>query len=379
MSDNLKWMNQHMVLLKYQTMGELISQGGYELNPKYQPICNPEQPVQDFMNVLIRKNAMQAAIDVLAYAIHRRAGIWWGFCCIGELYKELAEGEKRKAEQEKEEARKEEQKKAAEAAAKEAEQKKQEEEAKLAAEEEKMLQAEYLKAVEKFQNIGKDLEPDVKKEYDDAMKIIDEFLVKEIGMTLEAFVKDGMDEILAPEEPAPVPEKEAPEELEPVPEGPPAAPEEEDKDTSDDPIPEEMVSAQKQKALEVIYRWVLEPSAKNSIDADKVTEMIDDTAEGMLAQSAFWSYGNIALAENDGTNVPVPAGLAANGLRIAIMLMTIEDGGFQSSKKRAEQYLDLGMEIACGRHNWTSDAEKQPKMEADTEPAEKIEIYKKWK
>ena len=373
MSDQLNWMNQHLILLKYKTVGELVSQGGYELAPKYGPLCKPEMSVEDFMTALVRKNAIRDAASVLAYAIHRRAGVWWGVCCFRKLYAELAEAEKKQAEQAKIDAQKKEEEAAA--AAEEAKAKAKEEDAQAAeaAAQEKKIAEMQEAAAKKIAEAKSKFTPEQKKVYDEVVAKLDAECVKLTGLPVMAFIND-MAKKEAESEAAKQALKQKPEKKDAP---PPPAPPAENADTSDDPMPPEMLAQLKRKAFEITCKWVVDPSAENSVMADSIANQIEDEPEGMLARTAFWSYGNLSVAEKDGSNVPVPAGLAANGLRTALLMAMLTEGGLYSLPERAVQYLSLGIEIACGRNNWTA---PEPEKNAPSGTAEtKEEVYRKWK
>ena len=372
MSDQLNWMNQHLILLKYKTVEELVSQGGYELAPKYGPLCKPGMSVEDFMTALVQKNAIRDAASVLAYAIHRRAGVWWGVCCFRKLYVELAEAEKKQAEQAKIDAQKKEEEAAA--AAEEAKAKAKEEEAQAAeaAAQEKKFTEMQEAAAKRIAEVKSKFTPEQKKLYDEARARFDAECVKITGLPVMAFIND-MVKKEAESEAAKQSLKQKPEKKD----APPPAPPEAKADASDDPMPPEMLAQLKRKAFEIACKWVVDPSAENSVMADSIANQIEDEPEGMLARTAFWSYGNLAVAEKDGSNVPVPAGLAANGLRTALLMAMLTEGGLYSLPERAAQYLSLGIEIACGRNNWTA---PEPENNAPSETTEtREEVYRKWK
>ncbi len=372
MSDQLNWMNQHLILLKYKTVEELVSQGGYELAPKYGPLCKPGMSVEDFMTALVQKNAIRDAIGVLAYAIHRRAGVWWGVCCFRKLYAELVEAEKKQAKQAKIDAQKKEEEAAAAAeAAKEKAKEEEAQEAEAAAQEKKFREMQDAVA-KKIEETKSKFNPEQKKMYDEARARLDAECVKLTGLPVMAFIND-MVKKEAESEAAKQSLKQKPEKKD----APPPAPPEEKADTSDDPMPPEMLAQLKQNAFEIICNWVVDPSAENSIMAEQISNQIEGEPESMLARTAFWSYGNLTVAQKDGSNVPVPPGLAANGLRTALLMAMLTKGGLYSLPERAAQYLSLGFEIACGRNNWTA---PEPENNAPSETAEtREEVYRKWK
>ncbi len=370
MSDQLKWMNQHPVLLKYRTVGELVTSGGYELPPKYAADAQNDKFVADFIKELVAGGDVRTAVNVLAYAIHRRAGVWWGLCCMRDLTEERKEAAVRQAE-EAEKARQE-REKAAAAQAEEAK-KKAEKEAALeqeAEERQKKLEKDAAATMAKIQEIKSKFTDEQKQIYAEVMKKVDDECVKATGMPLQEFIQAMADKGKG------VPVKpEAPQKT-PPPAPAPAPKAEEDDDAA---LPSAMRRMLKDKALAVVASWVAEPTAEHSVQAEQIAKLIADEPEGMLARTAFWSFGNLSVTEADGTNVPTPPGLAGNGLRAALLMAMLAPGGIRSLPERAERYFSIGFEVACGRNNWTD-----PKGAAAASPAagpgdDKDMTYRKWK
>ena len=366
MSDQLKWMNQHMVLLKYRTIGELTASGGYKLPTQYAAAVQNDQFVADFIKKLIGDGAVRPAMDVLAYAIHRRAGVWWGLCCMRSLAEELKESALQQAEQEKK--ARQEQAKATAVHAEEVK-KKAEEDAALENEAEKKweeLEKSAAATMAKIQEIKDNFTDEQKKIYADVMTKVDEQCVKVTGMPLQDFIKSTTKD-----------EKAEPPGDEAIPKAPSAPVPEAD---GDDPaLPPGMRQMLKEKALAIVNSWVENPTAEHSVQAEKIAELIEDEPEGMLARTAFWSFGNLAVAEPDGTNVPVPPGLAGNGLRVALLMAMLAKGGTRSLPERAEQYINIGFDVVCGKNNWTAAGGASAKASPSAEPEFKDTTYHKWK
>ena len=365
MSDQLKWMNQHLVLLKYRTVGELITAGGYELPPKYALDVRNDKFVADFIEELVAGGDVRTAVNVLAYAIHRRAGVWWGLCCMRDLAEERKEAAVRQAE-EAENARQEREKAAAARA--EAAKKKAEKEAALekeAEERRKKLEKDAAATMAKLQEIKSKFTDEQKQIYAEVMKKVDDECVKATGMPLQEFIRSMVSKDTG------VPVK-----PEAAPQAPPPAPKADEEEDAE--LPSAMRRMLKEKALAVVASWVAEPTAEHSVQAEQIAKLIADEPEGMLARTAFWSFGNLSVAEPDGNNVPAPPGLAGNGLRAALLMAMLAPGGIRSLPERAERYFDLGAEIACGRNNWTDSQGAAAASPAST-AEDKDMTYRKWK
>ena len=363
MSDQLKWMNQHMVLLKYRTIGELVSEGGYELPPKYAPAVKDDQFVADFIRKLVDDGDVRTAMNVLAYAIHRRAGIWWGLCCLRALGEEREQAAQQQAQQEA--GARQEREKAAAAMAEEAKKQAEQEAAldKEAEEQRKKIEDAAAAAMARIREIKANFTDAQKKIYAEVTKKADDECIKATGMPVQAFVQSMIQkEAAVPPKPEAAPKA-------PPPAPPSPAPEADDDDAA---LPPEMRQMLKDKALAVVASWVESPTAEHSVQAEQIAKLIENAPEGMLARAAFWSFGNLSVAEPDGTNVPTPPGLSGNGLRAALLMAMLAPGGFRSLPERAKQYIAIGSEVVCGRNNWT--AQKDAAAPETPEP-----IYRKWK
>ena len=373
MSDQLKWMNQHMVLLKYRTIGELVTSGGYKLPPQYAATVQNDLFVADFIRQLVDAGAVRPAMNVLAYAIHRRAGVWWGLCCIRDLAEELKEGARQQAEQEKK--ARQEQEKAAAAQAEEAEKKEAEKaaQAREAEERRKKLRQDAAAGLAKLQEVKSKFTDEQKKIYAEVMQKVDAKCVEVTGMPVQDFLQSMVSKDTG------VPPK--PEAAPKAPPPPPAAAPEAPRDSggNDQELPPGMRQALKEKALAVVNAWVEDPTAERSVEAEKIAALIEDEPEGMLAHAAFWSFGNLSVAEPDGTNVPVPPGLAGNGLRTALLMAMLAKGGTCPLPERAEKYLAIGSEVVCGRNNWTVTGGPAAGTASAPESGSPETTYRKWK
>ena len=79
MADKLDWLDEHFVLLKYNKVSEMVSNEGYKINPNVEKYLPDNDMVDKFIDNLVKDKLYKDACEVLAYAIHRRAGVWWGY------------------------------------------------------------------------------------------------------------------------------------------------------------------------------------------------------------------------------------------------------------------------------------------------------------
>lgn len=77
------------ILFKYQTIEELIQGTGYKPSFKAMAIISPGMTVDELIKQLMEINEISLACEVMAYALHPRARVWWGCSIIKSLHEEL--------------------------------------------------------------------------------------------------------------------------------------------------------------------------------------------------------------------------------------------------------------------------------------------------
>ena len=77
------------ILFKYQTIEELIQGTGYKPSFKALAVISPNMAVDELIKQLLGINEISLACEVMAYALHPRARIWWGCSIIKSLHEEL--------------------------------------------------------------------------------------------------------------------------------------------------------------------------------------------------------------------------------------------------------------------------------------------------
>lgn len=127
------------------------------------------------------------------------------------------------------------------------------------------------------------------------------------------------------------------------------------------PTPESaaVFAAQKKKiqedALNAVYGWVVAPDEGNSQKALSAGNAAASMPEGLLAYTAFWSFGN--LVPEAKTVIQTPPGLAATGLKSVLLMLALTPGGIRSKEERYEHYFSLGIEVARGANLWAKSLE----------------------
>ncbi|MBP5470125.1 MAG: hypothetical protein J6Z11_12870 [Candidatus Riflebacteria bacterium] len=77
------------ILFKYQTIEELIQGTGYKPSFKALAVISPNMTVDELIKQLLGINEISLACEVMVYALHPRARIWWGCSIIKSLHEEL--------------------------------------------------------------------------------------------------------------------------------------------------------------------------------------------------------------------------------------------------------------------------------------------------
>ncbi len=77
------------ILFKYQTIEELIQGTGYKPSLKALSVITPNMTVDSLIQQLMGINEISLACEVMVYALHPRARIWWGCSIIKSLHEEI--------------------------------------------------------------------------------------------------------------------------------------------------------------------------------------------------------------------------------------------------------------------------------------------------
>ena len=91
MADKLEWLNKHFVLFRHRTLREAVEKEKYKLRPDLEQFSSEDMTSEDFLFALQEAGKYKEACDFLAYVLHRRAAVWWGYRCLLSLNGELNE------------------------------------------------------------------------------------------------------------------------------------------------------------------------------------------------------------------------------------------------------------------------------------------------
>ncbi len=348
MADKLDWLDEHFVLLKYNKVSEMVSNEGYKINPNVEKYLPDNDMVDKFIDNLVKDKLYKDACEVLAYAIHRRAGVWWGYRSMMTLIDET--GGEPVIERDIADIGKPSEPNIPDFL-KDMPQ----------IEDKPITEADFAEVNAQLAAAKKqvdELVPDyIKDKFNAYMDEFYNMFKKEHGYTpLElidiAISKYNPKESMIDEENSPVfkAEKELKSNIEKM--------RQETVDLIKSVVPEkskEHVKKMQKKALDAVYAWVVSPDEVNSKNAMDIGNECADSPEGLLCLTAFWSYGNLMPMTNQ--VIKTPPGLAANGLNSALLNMSLVKGGNKKPKERFEEYFNIGLNIAYGKDNWAESLE----------------------
>jgi hypothetical protein len=354
MADKLDWMNKHLILLRYVTVEDTVTQEKFKIRPDLENIFAGVSSVEEIVNRLNQNEKHKDACDFMAYIIHRRAGIWWAYRCVLSLFEELRENPAVERDI-----------------------------ASIATDftptvpdfakvELPKMSPETAATIDKAMATAKSraaemrtlADPEMLKYVEDAVELaFQEFkkvhgvhpidLLKQIGARInEPRIQ------FDPNSPIFTASADLKMKL--------GALQKETVNTIKSVLPPKVPEYEKmlrENALSAVYRWVAAPDAENSQKCLDMGNECADTPAGLLCLSAFWAFGNLLpMGEQI---VATPPGLAANGLSQVLLMCALHKGGTRKLKERYEEYFRLGIEVLTGADNWEESltASKMPHEE----------------
>ena len=357
MSDNLEWRNRHGVLYRHLTVQETVEQEKYKLTPELEPfvVMNPMSS-EDYVAALMGNGRHKDVCDYLAYALHRRAAVWWAYRALVTLNEELQANppvERDIADIGKPKpfdipdwckdpngmedlAKLKEQGEAGRA--------------KL------MAKAEELKAT--IKQLQSQVPPEVQHVWDTVWGRVCAEFKKVHGVTPEELLQAAAKKSAGP--------------LFEIDPNSPIFKMEKDLQTQVETMRQETVAhikkvvppvnvAHRKKlrdnAMQAVWRWVVSPDEVNSKLAYETGNECADQPAGLLSMAAFWSFGD--MAPEGKTTVPTPPGLAANGVSQVLLKAALAKGGTRKFDERYELYAGIGLDVLRGKDLWP-DAVAEP-------------------
>ncbi len=349
-SNQLDWMNKHLVLLQHPTVLKTVQEENYPARTEQLELAEKFPSSEDFVHELDRQGEYKDACCFLAYDMHKRAAVWWAYLCVLDLLSELKKaphkprsiddiGKPRPF------------KLPDWAKAPDNLPKPKDPEVEI-----EKFHAYQKKAWADYEKTMKNIDPRYKQEFDEAFAIFDNEIKKVQGMGLfelfdmaaEKYIRSQGQDFTVDIENSPITKatNELKEKIEKV-----------RTDTIAKvkaALPKVDVKARtkhKGSALDFTYSYIVSPDEVNADRCLEIGNKITDTPEGLLALVAFWSFGDLSPKGN--TVVKTPAGLMANGLNNLLLMLALAEGGEKTFEQRFETYFKLGFEVATGKNNWT--------------------------
>ncbi|MBR1944799.1 MAG: hypothetical protein IJ846_00690 [Alphaproteobacteria bacterium] len=372
MSDKLKWMNRHFVLLRHKTLNNVCNIEGYRIRPDLLSFFTGKTDAEEIVWDFADAGRWKCACELLAYMAHRRAAVWWAYRCVLSLIEELqtvpaddrdidsiatsfepvvpdfAKVEPPKGDTA------------------------QLEKALALIEESKSALNELKKAVK----------PEIMAEVEESIQYAFDIFKEANGIDPIEALKKALEfeknpQPVDPKSPIFVASEQLEAQLQTV--------RKETLDTIHAVIPPKVPAHEKKirdDALQAVYRWIVSPDEVNAKKALDIGNECPDTPAGLLSLTAFWAGGNL-MPDPDGDQVvPTPAGLAANGISQVLLMCALHKGGTRKLKERYEHYFNLGVEVLTGESNWEkSVAEGKPLHSADDNGQQDFlaSSYRRWK
>ena len=381
MSDNLKWMNRHAVLLREPQWAGIAAKENYKIRADLRPLFDAHPDSLGLLDAMAARGLDREGCEFIARMTHRRAAVWWGYCCLLTLIEERRQPPAKPRE---------------------------------VAELEKLIDGMLAQAGVKLPEFGSSLEdidnfckmPEidiekmieipppppqdnsalaaassavkgkleaidrlipahVRKMFDASRAELEKRASAAIGMPPKAFYGAAL--ARAKKEPltyaidranSPLVQNllKARDLMETMrqgtiaqvkaafPEKFPATPE-----------AKILLAADRKKrlddALQAVWRWIDSPDERNTALAMEAGKSAPGTPEGLLAFTAAWSFGD--LSPEGKVTVPVPPELPGTGLNSTLLMMSLEKAGSRKMPDRFELYFKMGMDVVFGKNLWT--------------------------
>lgn len=362
MADKLKWLNQHFVLLKNELVMDVVLNDNYKIPFELQKTAELNPRSEEFIARMLEQKQYKEFCTFLGHNMHVRAVVWWGYCIVLSLQKELEEAPYEERD-------------IADIGkpkpfdipdwAKTPDWVDSQSQTPPIPDDAKKKIDELIQACNKAKQDADAFLATVPKEILDEFAEIEEIVLSsfksKFGMTPDEFAAKTVNEVkqLLENPPKFVDKNNSPifkaendlkEKLESIRQ----ETIEKVKMAVPKKHPEEM-KMQKSNAMSAAYSYIAAPNDENAAICMEVGNACPDQPEGMLALTAFWSYGNLTPFEK--MVVKTPPGLLANGITSLINMCALARGGTRKYKERLEHYADIGLEVVFGQNNWSKHLE----------------------
>jgi hypothetical protein len=341
MADKLDWQNKHLVLLRYITLKDVVEKENYKIRPDLAELFVGVNNATDMVFKFAEEGRWKCACELLAYIAHRRAAVWWGYKCVLSLIEELKVNPAEERD-------------ISEIGADFdvvvpdfAKVKPPEPDPEAIA----RAKAQLAQIEADSQKARSAVDPDLMAYVEEAVEVVWQIFKDTYGIhpmdLVKKLAKEGAQDFDRIDRNSPIFQEAAKlkTKLKTV--------QKETVDTIKSVLPPKVPEHEKKmqdNALAAVYRWVAAPDDPNSKVCLDAGNECPDTPAGLLALTAFWSFGN--LMPGGEQVIATPPGMAANGLCQTLLLAALHKGGVRKVKERYEEYFRLGVEVLTGKDTW---------------------------
>lgn len=357
MADDLSWRNQHALLQLHPYVDEVVAKEQLKLTTSQQSLAKQYPLSIDYLAYLSQHEQHKDACTFLAYNLHHRIAVWWGYMCVVDVLTEILqkpapvkdlsdvakprpfelppfvqEMQKQAAQESPIDPKIMDQLNAAQARLKDIEQQlRQIIPASLFdfADQALAEQNAYFKKVH-------GMEP---------MELLNSLVDKAVQIQ-EQEKRTGMSANIDPNSQIFAETKAIEEKVEKIRQETVALVK-----SALPAIDTEQQNKDRLSCLDAVFAYIAAPDEVNAQRLLDLGNKIPDKNEGLLSLVAFWSYGD--LMPQGKQVIPTPAGLMSNGLNCLLLSCALQQGGIFNFAQRFQRYYNFGYECLLGKSNWS--------------------------
>lgn len=357
MADDLSWRNQHALLQLHPYVDEVVAKEQLKLTTSQQSLAKQYPLSIDYLAYLSQHEQYKDACTFLAYNLHHRIAVWWGYMCVVDVLTEILqkpapvkdlsdvakprpfelppfvqEMQKQAAQESPIDPKIMDQLNAAQARLKDIEQQlRQIIPAPLFdfADQALAEQNAYFKKVH-------GMEP---------MELLNSLVDKAVQIQ-EQEKRTGMSANIDPNSQIFAETKAIEEKVEKIRQETVALVK-----SALPAIDTEQQNKDRLSCLDAVFAYIAAPDEVNAQRLLDLGNKIPDKNEGLLSLVAFWSYGD--LMPQGKQVIPTPAGLMSNGLNCLLLSCALQQGGIFNFAQRFQRYYNFGYECLLGKSNWS--------------------------
>lgn len=356
MADDLSWLNQHELLHLHAQVAEVVSQEQLKLTTAQQQLAQRYPLSTDYLAALSAQSEYKDACTFLAYNLHHRMAVWWGYRCVVDVLTEIlhkpapvkdlsdvakprpmklppfvAEMQQQAAQELAVDPKVMEQLGAAQARLKEIEQQLRQ-----------IIPAPLFDFADqalaeqnaKFRSIH-GMEP---------MELLNSLINQAVELEAEE-KRTGMSGRIDPNSPIFAATQEIEAKVEKIRQETVALVK-----SALPAVDTEQQTKDKAACLDAVFAYIAAPDEVNAQRLLELGNKIPDKIEGLLSLVAFWSFGD--LVPQGKQVIPTPAGLMSNGLNCLLLSCALQQGGVFNFAQRFQRYYEFGYECLLGKSNW---------------------------